>query len=298
MKVDAVYTWVDGAWPGYGELCQRYSNQKRDLNPERYRDGYQLLRYSLRSLEAYLPWINKVYLLTCRPQVPAWLNLEHPKLKLIHHDDVFENVEQLPSFSCNAIESHLHRLPALSKHFIYINDDFLFGRPCEVSDFFPEGKIKLMGTFFGEKRPRYICDTPSFLTSFLEHTPMPMDRDLFSEMLEHHPKQVRDTRAQRFRCDDDLRMDRLFRYWVLRHHPDKIEVEPFYRLLKYYRFHKLENKLGAQTRKLKKLQMMKPKFYCFNDDQGIREDPAVAALVKQYLEETYPEMSLFEKKEL
>ncbi len=52
-KIDVVYTWVDGAAPGYAELLGRYAQSGHDLNPNRYRDNLDLLKYSLRSLERY-----------------------------------------------------------------------------------------------------------------------------------------------------------------------------------------------------------------------------------------------------
>ena len=65
--MDLVYTWVDGDWPGYAGLMQRYSPTKLELNPERYRDLHQLLRYSLRSLEPFCLWVRNVVCLTMRP---------------------------------------------------------------------------------------------------------------------------------------------------------------------------------------------------------------------------------------
>ena len=128
LKIDIVYTWVNGSDPEYMKLCQQYSKEPIDMNPERFRDTYQMLKYSMRSLELYMPWVNNIFILTQRAQVPDWLDTLHPKIKLVHHDAVFENKEHLPTFSCNTIESYLHRIPGLSDHFIYVNDDFLFGR--------------------------------------------------------------------------------------------------------------------------------------------------------------------------
>uniref|UniRef100_A0A1I8JMU2 Stealth_CR2 domain-containing protein n=1 Tax=Macrostomum lignano TaxID=282301 RepID=A0A1I8JMU2_9PLAT len=43
------------------------------------------LKYSLRSLTKFAPWIRKVYLVT-NGQVPNWLNLTNPRLTLITHE--------------------------------------------------------------------------------------------------------------------------------------------------------------------------------------------------------------------
>ena len=151
--IDVVYTWVQQDWPGYMEMVQRHSSRPRDANPERFRDHYTLLRYSLRSLERFCPWVRTVTLFTMRPQVPSWLRRDHPRLRLVHHDEVMDPAI-LPTFNCNAIESHLHLIPGLGEHFIYLNDDFLFGRATSLADFYaPDGRIKIFGTWAGERLP-------------------------------------------------------------------------------------------------------------------------------------------------
>lgn len=69
----------------------------------------QELRYSLRSLERYAPWVRHVYLVT-NGQIPYWLDLENPRLTVVTHDQIFPNLSHLPTFSSPAIESHIHRL--------------------------------------------------------------------------------------------------------------------------------------------------------------------------------------------
>ena len=42
------------------------------------------LRYSLRSLERFAPWIRNVIIVT-NGQIPNWLNVEHPQIRLVQH---------------------------------------------------------------------------------------------------------------------------------------------------------------------------------------------------------------------
>ena len=56
-------------------------------------------------------------------QVPSWLNLDSDLVRVVTHEDIFPNHSHLPVFSSPAIEAHLHRIPGLSKKFIYFNDD-------------------------------------------------------------------------------------------------------------------------------------------------------------------------------
>lgn len=41
---------------------------------------HQELRFSLRSIEMYAPWVRNIYIVT-NGQIPYWLDLSHPRLK-------------------------------------------------------------------------------------------------------------------------------------------------------------------------------------------------------------------------
>lgn len=104
------------------------------MSHNRFRDSEEL-RYSLRSLEKYAPWIRKIFLVTDN-QVPYWLNLENSRIQIVPHTEIFPNKSHLPVFSSPAIESHIHRIKGLSKKFIYFNDDVFLGAPTYPEDFY------------------------------------------------------------------------------------------------------------------------------------------------------------------
>ena len=165
--IDIVYTWVNGSdpvWLAEKEKWSEVYGRKLGLNvtsgpslnasdknisaddrmsANRYRDSDEL-RYSLRSVVKYAPWARRIYLVTAN-QVPHWLNTAHPQLRLVSHEDIFPNKSHLPVFSSPAIEAHLHRIPGLSKHFIYFNDDVFLGSQTLPEDFVSiSGKQKLI----------------------------------------------------------------------------------------------------------------------------------------------------------
>lgn len=138
--IDFVVTWVDGSDPAW-RAEKDYYFQKLHADAEsngecRYRD-WDIFRYWFRAVEKYAPWVRNVYLVTWG-HVPEWLNLEHPKLKVVRHDE-FIPKEYLPTFSSIPIELNLHRIEGLSEHFVYFNDDMFLGRPVEPEDFFQGG---------------------------------------------------------------------------------------------------------------------------------------------------------------
>lgn len=298
QPIDAVYTWVDGSCPDYQKLCYQYSKNPLDLNPERYRDQYHLLKYSLRSIEKYVPWLRNIYIFTCRPQIPNWLNVQHPQIHIIHHDEVFDCAEYLPTFNSNCIDSHLHLIPSISDYFLYMNDDFLFGNNTTLNDFVTEdGKIKILGTLVGEKLGFRLYEKKFDIIplGLIEHTPMLAYKPYWQAMLEIRAEEVKQTRSNRFRTGLDVRMDKLYRYFLLINKNIDKKVVPIYELLRYHHFHKITNFYLLQKVKLQILGRMRPKFYCFNDDQRDNPNPQVVKLVKDFLARSYPEKSQFEK---
>lgn len=137
-KIDFVLLWVDGADPEW--LAQRAAYLPKRLdngsNANRYRD-WGLMRYWFRGIEAFAPWVNRIYFVTWG-HYPEWLNLEHPKLVLVKHEDYIPK-EYLPTFNCNTIELNLHRIPELSEQFVLFNDDVFLTAPVRPEEFFRNG---------------------------------------------------------------------------------------------------------------------------------------------------------------
>lgn len=143
-QVDVVYTWVNGSDPKFVAELRRYLNNnknassEKDVSEQRFSDKYEL-KFSLRSLEKYAPWIRHVFIVT-NGQIPYWLDLDYEKVSVVSHRDLFVDSYDLPSFSSPAIESHLHRIPGLSKRFVYFNDDVFLGAPTYLEDFMSESR--------------------------------------------------------------------------------------------------------------------------------------------------------------
>ena len=119
----------------------------------RYRDNEEL-RYSLRSVWQFAPWIRNIYIVT-NGQVPSWLNLDSDKIWVVTHEEIFQNVSHLPTFASPSIEANIHRIPGLSNRFLYLNDDVMFG-----NDVYPDDFWKLDGTqyFFPSWEPPKCSD--------------------------------------------------------------------------------------------------------------------------------------------
>ena len=141
-NIDLVYTWVDGSDKKWLEKKNKYSGNIKKIDDNTRFTNIDELKYSLRSVYEYAKWINNIYIVVDDDQKPEWLNLNHPKIHLIKHSQIFMNKNDLPTFNSYSIESNLHNIPGLSENYLYLNDDFFFGNHTIKSDFISEeGKL-------------------------------------------------------------------------------------------------------------------------------------------------------------
>lgn len=138
MDIDIVILWVDGSDPAWQAQKRNHlppASYDSD-SPNRYRD-WGLLPCWFRSVERFVPWVRTIHFVTWG-HIPAFLNPDTPKLHIVRHQD-FIPKEYLPTFSSHTIELNLHRIPGLSEHFIYFNDDMFLLQEMQPSDFFRNG---------------------------------------------------------------------------------------------------------------------------------------------------------------
>ncbi|OUM66171.1 hypothetical protein PIROE2DRAFT_6700 [Piromyces sp. E2] len=131
--ISIVYTWVDGSDIDFLDLKSKYNGGVREVN-SRDRSADEL-RYSLRSLEKYLPWHRgTIYIVTCQ-QIPKWLDTSHPRIKMIYHKDIFpEHI--YPTYDSGTIELFFDKIPGITERFIYFNDDIFINSYIHPSFFF------------------------------------------------------------------------------------------------------------------------------------------------------------------
>jgi Stealth protein CR2, conserved region 2/Stealth protein CR1, conserved region 1 len=154
--IDVVIAWVNGddpkhrakrkrylADPGGGGQPERVARQDR-----RFSDNDEI-RYCLRSIHNYAPWVRTIWLVT-DDQVPPAIDRERAEqgnIRIVDHREIYRGYEQLlPTFNSYAIETMLWRIQGLADRFLYFNDDMMLVGPVEPRDFFSDdGKVKLRG---------------------------------------------------------------------------------------------------------------------------------------------------------
>lgn len=136
--MDVVITYVNGLDPLWRDDYSRIT--QKEILSKRYRD-WGTLKFLLRGLEEYMPYIRKVHLVVAREsQVPEWI--DPAKVNIVLHKDIIPE-EYLPTFNSSMIEMFLHRIEGLDERFVYFNDDMFPVRPVPESTFFKDGKAAI-----------------------------------------------------------------------------------------------------------------------------------------------------------
>lgn len=237
FPIDIVFSWVNGSDTDL--LARRASylpgvvHGEGDAAEARYRQIDEL-RYALRSVHMFAPWIRRIFLCT-DSALPEWLDPEHPAITVVRAADHFADPSVLPVFNSQAIEAQLHNIEGLSEYFLYSNDDMFFGRPVSPDLFFSPGGI----TKFIEASTRIglgdnHLDRSGFenaarvnrrllyerfgriTTRHLEHTAAPLRKSVLREMEQEFSAEFAETAASRFRAKDNISVtNSLYHYYAL-----------------------------------------------------------------------------------
>ena len=211
--MDAVITYVDGNDPVWKQDYEKTTNVP--VMEKRFRD-WGTLKYLLRGIEAKMPFIRNVYLVVSHPsQVPEWADRE--QLKIVLHKDIIP-AEFLPTFNCNPIEMHLHRIPGMDEEYIYFNDDMFPVGDCKPTDFFRDGRpvIGYYTHLFASGMYKKICRNsdrlarkalgmkPSCFFTRPQHICSPMLKSQCEELYAKVEDEIRKTSATRTRTEENL----------------------------------------------------------------------------------------------
>ena len=211
--MDAVITYVDGNDPVWKRDYEKTTNVP--VMQKRFRD-WGTLKYLLRGIQNRMPFIRNVYLVVSHPsQVPEWADQE--QLNIVLHKDIIPE-EFLPTFNCNPIEKHLHRIPGLDEEYLYFNDDMFPVGDCKPEDFFRDGKavIGYYRHFFASGMYKKICRNSDRLarkalgmksSCFFtrpQHICSPMLKSQCEELYAKVEDEIRKTSATRTRTEENL----------------------------------------------------------------------------------------------
>ncbi|KAK5574588.1 hypothetical protein RB653_009841 [Dictyostelium firmibasis] len=308
--VDVVYTWVNGSDPKHQGAKKKARNDPKDIDyyPSQYRD-FGTLKYSLRSVRQYAPWVRKIFIITAN-QIPDWFNIDNSdNVKFIFHEDYFHNKSHLPTFSSNAIESNFWNLPAeVSNCFLFLNDDVFFTRPVNQSTYFDENFNQVVLVSKDKLNPYYknTKKLDGFTKSLLftiravssiwnetisKHTPAHgvhvFNRKIWYKIQEEFGSGLEIPSANKFRNFKDFQMTGLYVHYAMKYSNCTVSLtkDVLYVQLNNHQF----------DEKFEKVKTMKDNFntVCLNDGLEFINDELIKK-VDSFFNESFPTLSPYE----
>ncbi|EQC24943.1 hypothetical protein SDRG_17169 [Saprolegnia diclina VS20] len=318
-RMSIVYTWVNGSQPCYRDIRKKHGGDNA-IGGSRDREIGEL-KFSIRSLIKFMPWHEGNIYIVSPGHIPSWINLDHPRIKVVNQDDLFPSYAKpfLPSFNTHVIEQFLYRIPGLSDIYMQINDDYIFTKHIAPHEFFTcDGGIRLL------HEPGLISHEPptekkgiwvaSVLNTqqemdlrwgqedryFIKHAPFIYSRRAFERIHQIFDRPMYMTLKSKFRGKPDMNIPLLHHYYMqaqgARELGIPIEVPPQEEMTGYQLL-MLEN---GNIPKVKSIfdeviaGTYDAKILALNDEYS---DMAVAENARWFFNTFLPEPSPFEAKE-
>ncbi len=309
IDIDLVYLWVNGndpKWIAKRDAVIGKTTEAQDNCKGRYAETGEL-RYSLRSVEKYAPWIRKIFIVTDN-QIPDWLDTSNPKIRIVDHTEIIPK-EYLPCFNSSVLEHFICCIPDLAEHFLYANDDMFLNKPVTPNTFFAKDLLPIIrvnsrpfrkwslqyrtkvlgktlsnykriihnaallvekkyGTYYSGKAHHNI---DAYLKSSCLHT-----REVFD-------KELRATFTNHKRSDNDIQRS-LYSYVAF---AEKTAHRKYVTQRTSFRLH-IDNR-----RLYEKFKKYNPVFFCMNDSEFANDDDR--AYADDFRSTLFPDKSSFEK---
>ena len=293
FPIDIVYTWK-------GEEIS--NNRRLGYNHE--------LKYSLRSVYFFAPWVNKIYILMNNYKQPSWIK-DNKKIIIVEHKDTFPSSKYLPNTNSNAIETTIANIKGLSNHYIYFNDDIFLGKKVKYTDFFtPDGKaivdsylIHNRDVFKNRSENKLKFDIPQNADKLYKHIPIPQIKELvlkFNKEYAEYVDWIRMTKKRNDRGFDVCEKNNLnspcqqihypiCQFMYLNHKAKLVDID----VKNVYYVPSVDKTL---TRKLNKIFKIRPKIFCINDVETDPEKRKIASeKMLKFFNEYYPNKPDFEE---
>lgn len=302
--IDVVYTWVDGgdtAWlrRRAATMGEQPTWHSESASAARFAQRDEL-RYSLRSIHAFAPWVRDIYIVTDR-QTPRWLNTNSSEVRVVDHLDVFADTDGLPVYNSHAIETQIHHLSGLSNNFLYFNDDMFLGAPIEPGSLV--SAVGLPGIRFSASRVPIAeiaaLDTPVdsalrnvrrlierdfgrtvFSTS--SHIPYSLRVDILYEMEDRYRGEWNRTARSRVRSREDVSpLSSFFQYYAW------FTGRAFLAGIRHSYLNLASDRVAQRLERL--LSAGDFQAICLNDsDARVDEEPALQAMLGAFFGGYYP----------
>ncbi|GAB1416246.1 hypothetical protein MASR2M117_16520 [Paludibacter sp.] len=308
--IDLVYLWVDGRDPVWLEKRKRAieSNPRyAGVNMTGRYESSDELKYSIRSVIKHLPWIRKIFIITDN-QTPQWLNVNQEKIVIIDHYEILPSVA-LPCFNSAIIEYFIHRIPYLSEHFLYANDDMLVNANLSPSFFFADDgfpyarfQYQLFQQTETKLKEFFNIRINNYRRSIINATKLINSRfDVYFNGVSHHnfdgylKNDLKNLIEVDFKNEFESVFTNKFR------DPSDIQRIVFYlyslaKKRAYLRYANRKESCRIRVHKSDFMQMIhrfNPSLFCLNDTERATDEHR--KLIVPFLEQLFPEKTIYEK---
>lgn len=237
MQIDAVISWVDSSDDAWRFKINKHLEKKINWNSKKDSTRYNSINeieICILSILKFATYIKNIYVVTDNQKPKNFESLKtkaldlNVNLELVDHKVLFrEYDEYLPVFNSQTIETMIHRVPNLSEHFLYFNDDFFLIRETTSDDFFKNSFPLIRGEWkeFDENiwhkkvinsrkknrvfSHRYVKEDTAKMLGFdkyfnIHHTPYPLRKSTIQKFFDENPKFLRENIKHRFRHKDQF----------------------------------------------------------------------------------------------
>ena len=308
MKVDLVYLWVDDSDPIWREKLRRTTDNasldKESADDCRFKNNDEL-KFSLRSVEKYAPWINKIFIITYN-QVPTWFNPDNEKIRIVDHSEIIPQ-NNLPTFNSCVIENHVPFINDLSEYFLLANDDTFFWNDVDEKFFFENEKaIFRAGKKIKNKEYKHLYGHSvnkayqmvkekcgKSVPYFSHHNIDAYKKSDFLDCIKEFQSDFDETATHKFRTPEDVQRV-IVSYLAIVRGKSVLRETQINPIVKFLGLKQPESEyFGLKKSNLPKIKNSKAKLMCIND--GRKTTDFDREMMVKILEEKFPTPSQFER---
>ena len=217
--------------------------------------------------------------------------------------------ECLPCFNSALIEHFLYKIPGLSEHFLYANDDMFINKPVNPSIFFDKEGLPIirlihsrLRDFFLNFKEKFLKIPLKYYVKTIQNSAKLVEREFgvyyvgkphhnidaylksnYEHVAKMFEKEISETLNNHIRCPNDIQRI-LYTYAAL---AEKQGHEVYVSQKTSFRFHIQNRKHYA------KLKKYNPILFCMNDSEYANDSDRKR--VTEFLNERFPNKSQFEK---
>ena len=108
---------------------------EQNSTDRRQRDNDEL-RYALRSLFKYAPWLRRIHILQNGDQPPPSFMELNDWVSVVDRCKLFTNASHCPTFNAHAVRTVITKIPDLAEYFMLTSDDLFLTAPSKPSHWF------------------------------------------------------------------------------------------------------------------------------------------------------------------